>query len=97
MPSEGFSNGGNEVSGKSGLYHVPERTDVPAGLDEFGIGVSRQENDLCGGAGVHQLPAGLYAVEDRHRYICYDDVGLKTLRGFEQALAVRNAPNNFAR
>jgi len=95
MPGYGFLNRRNEVSGKSDLCDIPESTKAHTGLDEFGIGVSRQENDLRHGARCRQLPIGLYAVEYRHRYIRYDDVGLKTSGGFEQTLAVRNASDNF--
>jgi hypothetical protein len=95
MPGYGFLNRRKEVSGNAGLSDIPESTEAHTGLDEFGIGVSRQENDLRNGARCRQSPAGFYAVEYRHRYIRYDDVGLKTSGGFEQTLAVRNASNNF--
>jgi hypothetical protein len=46
MPCEGFLNGGYQVNGKSRLCNVPESAGSQAGLDEIGIGVNRQENDL---------------------------------------------------
>jgi hypothetical protein len=94
--SESFLNGGNEVSDQLRLHHVSDRSSGQACLDEIGIGVHRQENDLRRAARYAQLLAGINAIENRHGDICDDDIGLKAFRSVEQRLAVRHARDNFA-
>lgn len=76
IPSEGRTNGWQEISGNSGLNNVPDGPRRKASADEIGIGMDSQKDDSRFAARILQSVGSLDAIENGHRNVGDDDVRL---------------------
>ena len=92
---KGFLNGGQKVSRHSRLRDVCESTSAKASFDVIQVLMNRQENDPRRGAKIPQCIRSFNSVEDGHRNVRHNDIGIHSHGGLDQSLPVPHVCDNF--
>jgi len=97
VPSQSLAYGGDQVESDSWLCDVAKGTGREATSDKIGVRVNGQKNDSGIAPCSPQLFGGFDTIQQRHRNICDNYIGLQVHRCFKQSLPVAHLSNNFER